>query len=74
MNSVDKTEGGPFTRVDPSDPTCDDKKACLDLIIMSKELLRYMVKLVVDKERKITPCRVTGQKNIVFTDHSLSYS
>ena len=38
VNATDKTVGGPFTRIDPSDPENDSKKAALDLIIISKGL------------------------------------
>ena len=45
VNSTSKVIGGPFTRYDPSDPKCDIKKSCLDLAIMSKELLKYLDKM-----------------------------
>ena len=45
VNSTNKVEGGPFTRYDPSDPNCSAKKSCLDLFIISRELIKHVEKL-----------------------------
>ena len=61
-------EGGPFTRVDPA----SGNMSCLDLFIVSKELLPYVDKLVIDKERKIIPTRAVKEKKkykLIYTDH-----
>ena len=61
-------EGGPFTRVDPA----SGNMSCLDLFIVSKELLPYVEKLVIDKDRKITPARAVKEKKkykLMYTDH-----
>ena len=61
-------EGGPFTRVDPA----SGNMSCLDLFIVSKELLPYVDKLVIDKERKIKPTRAVKEKKkykLIYTDH-----
>ena len=39
LNSCDMVENGPFTRIDPSDPNNNERKSCLDLVIMSKYLM-----------------------------------
>ena len=43
LNSLsDKVTGGPFTRLEPSDPDNNSKKSCLDFIIVSKPLAKYV--------------------------------
>ena len=46
LNNSEKVDGGPFTREEPSDPTNDSKKSCLDIIIMSEQLETYVKKLL----------------------------
>ena len=46
LNSTNKVKGGPFTRYNPAAPEDDDSKSCLDLIIISKELLKYPRKTI----------------------------
>ena len=55
---------GPFTRIDPAN---SDNKSCLDLVIMSKNLLNYLKELKIDKDRLFPPCRPT--KKAIYTDH-----
>ena len=55
VNATEKCIGGPYTRVDPSDPSNDDKKSVLELCVISKELFKYVETLVIDKDRKFTP-------------------
>ena len=69
VNSTSKVVGGPFTRYDPSDPKCEIKKSCLDLAIISKELLKYVHKMTIDKNLKITPCRPISKTKMVYPDH-----
>ena len=62
--------GGPFTRLDPA----TGNKSCLDLFIVSKELLPYVGKLEIDSERKLGIARVEkskkkGKPRLVYTDH-----
>ena len=66
VNSSDKCRGGPFTRVEPNN---DEIKSCLDLVIVSKGLVGYIVELVIDKERRFTPHRVVTGKKLIYTDH-----
>ena len=61
-------EGGPFTRIDPA----SGNMSCLDFFIVSKELLPFVEKLIIDKERKMTPARAVRDKKkykLVYTDH-----
>ena len=67
-NNTDKLHGGPFTRYNPSDPKANDKKSCLDLVIMSKELLKFVDKLIIDNGRKWCPFRPSGQGD-VYADY-----
>ena len=53
-------------REDPADPT---KKSCLDLIIMSEQLEKYVEKVIIDKERKFTPCSISKNGKITYPDH-----
>ena len=67
LNNSDKCAGGPFTRIDPSNPNI---KSCLSLVIVSAGLEDYVEELLIDKERKFTqhrPIRKDGK--LVFTDH-----
>ena len=64
LNSLtDKVIGGPFTRVEPSDPENNEKKSCLDFIIVSKGLAKYVESVEIDRERKVTPCHAINTKS-----------
>ena len=46
--------------------------SCLDIFVVSQELLPYVDKLVIDKEKKITPARAIKSEwkyKLVYTDH-----
>ena len=61
-------EGGPYTREDPA----TGKLSCLDLSIVSRELWPYVQKLVIDRDKNITPARPTkkkGKYKLVYSDH-----
>ena len=58
LNNSEKVKGGPFTREEPSDPRNELKKSCLDIVIMSEQLQKYVDKVVIDKDRKFTPCSI----------------
>ena len=49
VNATSKAEGGPYTRYDPSNPKDDSRKSALDLIIISKELVKYVEVMKIDK-------------------------
>ena len=68
VNSLDCTEGGPFTRFDRSEPLNIEKKSTLDLVIVSSNLVQYIDKLKIDKHQEWTPSRsVKGR--IKHPDH-----
>ena len=48
-------QGGPFTRRDPA----TGKESCLDLFIVSRELLPFVSKLTIDSGREIQ-CGIFG--------------
>ena len=67
VNNTSKCLGGPFTRVDPSNP---DNKSCLSLVIVSYDLYDSIDCLKIDNERLMTPHRPVGRnKKFVYTDH-----
>ena len=49
VNNTEVAIGGPFTRIDPAN---ENKKSCLDLTIISMNLMPYVKELIVDKDRK----------------------
>ena len=55
LNSNYKVQGGPYTRFNPAHPNNDGFKSCLDLVIVSRELLKYVDEIVIDKEQNFTP-------------------
>ena len=69
VNSMAKVKGGPFTRYNPANPSDDKYKSCIDLIIMNKELAKYVDEVVIDKELKFTPGRPLPGKRLCHTDH-----
>ena len=69
LNSHPKSEGGPFTRYDPSIPNDISAKSCLDMIIVSEELSKYVSKVTVDKEFKMTPFVPLPNNKKRFSDH-----
>ena len=69
LNSTSKMKGGPFTRYDPAAPNDDASKSCLDLIMISKELLKYVKEVVIDKKLNLTPGNPVGRGKMVYPDH-----
>ena len=65
LNNSEKCTGGPFTRVDPSNPSL---KSCLDLCIISKGLEKYFVQMIIDEKRLFTPHRAIRSK-LTYSDH-----
>ena len=60
--------GGPFTRLDPA----TGGQSCLDLFIVSKEMLPYISKLEIDSKRKLNIARAEkkkGKLRLVYPDH-----
>ena len=48
-NNTDKVEGGPFTRINPAN---EENKTLLDVIILSKSLVKFLDKLIIDDNFK----------------------
>ena len=69
VNETSIMQNGPYTRVDPADPENDSKKSVLDLIIMSKDLFKYVESVIVDKERKFTPSHTQKKNKVTYPDH-----
>ena len=60
---------GPFTRVNPADPS---DKSCIDLLICSVGLRPYIQSLLIDSNGKYAmkrPVIVKGRAKLIFTDH-----
>ena len=68
VNALNVTEGGPFTRYDPSKPCDDAYKSCLDLIIVSKDLVAHIDQVTIDSDLTFTPGRAT-RNGLCYTDH-----
>ena len=66
LNATNKTSNGPFTRIDPAN---SDRKAALDLCIVSKELVKYVDSMVIDSNRNFTPFRSVHRSKLEYTDH-----
>merc|ERR1711954_307869 len=60
LNSLNCVVNGPFTRYDPSHPNDEEKKSVLDIVIVSRELVRFVDKLEIDKDLQWTPSRPVG--------------
>ena len=69
VNATVKAKGGPFTRYDPSNPKDECKKSALDLIIISKELNKFVEVMIIDKNLTLTPARVINKSKVVYSDH-----
>ena len=64
----DIVTGGPFTRKDPA----TGKLSCLDIFVVSRELLPFVKSLVIDSERKFTVTRAVkagSRYKAVPSDH-----
>ena len=60
--------GGPFTRKDPA----TNNMSCLDLFVVSRELLPYVKELFIDSEREYAVSRAVRTGNghkLVYSDH-----
>ena len=66
VNGTNKSHNGPFTRVDPADPNNDARKSCLDLVIMSKSLFKYVDTMTIDKDRILAPNSI-NKKRLITT-------
>ena len=69
VNSTNKVKGGPFTRYNPAAPDDDKSKSCLELVIISRSLLKNVKELIIDKDFKFTPGRPISKTKMVYPDH-----
>ena len=69
VNNSNQVEDGPYTRYDPSDPSNEEKWSCLDLVIISTELSKYVKKLIIDKRLSFTPFYIDLNKKVTHSDH-----
>ena len=67
-NTSDKVVNGPFTRYEPNDVDNMSKRSCLDLVIASSNLMKYVKELKIDKDFSFTPGYSTGT-GMKYTDH-----
>ena len=56
-NNLPVTCGGPFTRFEPSDPENATKKSCLDLVLFSPGLVKFIKSITIDSEGKYKMAR-----------------
>ena len=68
VNATELAVGGPFTRYEPNDEKNEDKKSCLDLVIVSVELMVYLKSIQIDKNLRFTPGYSVGSM-MKYTDH-----
>ena len=68
LNASKKAKGGPFTRYNPVYPSDEEAKSCLDLVIVSKNIEKYVKSMKIDKDRLFTPFRVV-KNELKYTDH-----
>ena len=69
VNNLDLVEGGPFTWVSRIDRSI---QSCLDLVILSSNLIPFLTKMVVDTKQQYCPKRVGVKNNknrVVKSDH-----
>ena len=64
LNNSDKREGGPFTRFEPSCPDDITKQSCLDLVIVSKRLVPYVERVLIDSKKEFSPIRPISKINL----------
>ena len=69
LNSLNKVRGGHFTRYNPAAPNEKESKACLELIIISKALLKYVDEVSNYKDLKFTPGRPITKTKMCYPDH-----
>ena len=65
----DRVTGGPFIRLEPSDPENNSKKSCIDFVIVSRELSKYVESVKIDDKRTMTQCHAMNKKKLVYPDN-----
>ena len=69
VNSTKYAVGGPFTWYDDADPKNESKKSCLDLVMISKALVKHIDQLFIDKNLNWTPARPISKTKMRYTNH-----
>ena len=67
-NAHPKATGGPNTRYQPGAYDDISKRSCLDICIVSKPLVKYIDKVIIDEKLNFTPGYAVGNK-IRYTDY-----
>ena len=65
LNNHPHATGGPFTREDPA----NGKLSCLDLVLISKNLLPFFKSIYIDSRRKYSPVRPIDRNSTRHSDH-----
>lgn len=68
LNNSEEVEN-PNTRYDPGEPKNEEKWSCLDLVILSADLLKYFHKLSIDQNLAFTPYYIDSNNKIKYSDH-----
>ena len=69
LNAWEEAEGGPWTWVSRADGAV---KSCIDLVILSANLMPYLTKMQVDSEQKFCSkkvIRTKGKQKVIRSDH-----
>ena len=66
LNNHPNATGGPFTRVDLANPA---KLSCLDLVLISRNLLPFFKSITIDSGRKYSPVRPINKNEVRHSDH-----
>ena len=69
LNNHPSAVGGPFTRYDPSCPGDKNKMSCIDLVIISKNLLPFFKSIEIDCKQKFSPSRPISKITAKYPDH-----
>ena len=69
LNNHENAIGGPYTRYDPSVPNKEDSKSCLDLVIVSAELSKYVKQVIIDKDLEMTTFIPLSRNRKIYSDH-----
>ena len=69
LNNCDLATGGPFTRFDPSCPDNLENMSCIDLVLASNRLVKFIDKFEIDSGRKFSPIRPISKKKSITSDH-----
>ena len=71
LNNLDIVEGGPWTWVSRAN---QGVRSCLDLAVISRNLLPFVSKVIVDREQRFTPYRVIKRRTGITSYHSDHFS